>query len=747
MRQEAVNTFEGGVNYDLNPLTTPANILTDAINSGFITFNGDELALQTDAGNTTIKYLETDVHLTQAFYPLGIKEYGGVLYIISGKHPTNTTSLYDTEVPYAVGDIVYNTILDVDYYFECLTAGGNNLPTSTISDENWLYIGIEKDFINKYGSVEFGSYPSPEIINADIFDTSVDFDLVNEIATPGEEFKLELYKPKIINRSIFRAGVYVNFHKVIGSTLVTDNISYDAFTYDVTNKVATKNPASYKNIYKVKLYHQLTNGYIDLTDNVWEQYAKYVGQNDAEDLNMTGPPRFWFNDNNFNYHCPHNFKGKLVTSVELEELDVFKLSSIRVDYTDPNYEVNFGLTYTETAQWNQGISPNTCTIYYTTDGSEPNTQEVVLTTTVLTNQDVTSFIISFDDTIPGTYNGKTMRYKIIPDFYFDGVEIDKVDIPQQFLDLHTIVGSQLITSEMAGVKFITQPATNLCEVGNTGYRIADYLDLVNNNDENLDSNLDPAGTDVYQFYNDNITPNVGGNYLGSYTIGLTGLAELASEGPIMLNSNIRDYVISLLEATLVKVYDVTCTTVILTVNVNATYGATIPITVMQGATSIVGTATGPTTFTFPILPGVNYTISPSSSMNGIIDAYDYIGNTLVDEEITYGFVIDLHMIGNPIVPGGTDYEDFFTVNVPIGSLNISFTNFTNEQTNVTFSPTTENVNIVGGESDVVFSYDSTLGDPTYLVTFSSAAVQTTYINIADSVVLIGDAILLETYTL
>jgi hypothetical protein len=54
MKKEAVNTFSGGLNYDLNPITTPNNVLTECINGTFVTFNGDELALQNDAGNTKI---------------------------------------------------------------------------------------------------------------------------------------------------------------------------------------------------------------------------------------------------------------------------------------------------------------------------------------------------------------------------------------------------------------------------------------------------------------------------------------------------------------------------------------------------------------------------------------------------------------------------------------------------------------------------------------------------------------------
>lgn len=87
MRQETINTFDKGLNKDLNPVVTPNNVLTDALNATFVTFNGDELTLQNDSGNTVIPIpgKDTPVKLSEGFYPIGIREYGGVLYIVSGK--------------------------------------------------------------------------------------------------------------------------------------------------------------------------------------------------------------------------------------------------------------------------------------------------------------------------------------------------------------------------------------------------------------------------------------------------------------------------------------------------------------------------------------------------------------------------------------------------------------------------------------------------------------------------------------
>ena len=96
MKKETVNTFTGGMNKDLNPLVTPNDILTDALNAQMLTFNGDELSLQTDAGNTKIKVGDDYIKLTEGFYPLGIKEHGGVLYIVSGKKGLNENGNPDT---------------------------------------------------------------------------------------------------------------------------------------------------------------------------------------------------------------------------------------------------------------------------------------------------------------------------------------------------------------------------------------------------------------------------------------------------------------------------------------------------------------------------------------------------------------------------------------------------------------------------------------------------------------------------
>ena len=82
MRKVANNTFNGGLLMDLQPLTTPNSVLTDCLNGTIITYDGNEFVLQGDDGNCRV----IGCRLPKDFIPLGMKEYGGIIYIVS-KNP------------------------------------------------------------------------------------------------------------------------------------------------------------------------------------------------------------------------------------------------------------------------------------------------------------------------------------------------------------------------------------------------------------------------------------------------------------------------------------------------------------------------------------------------------------------------------------------------------------------------------------------------------------------------------------
>lgn len=83
MSKIAANTFSGGLQLDLNVLSVSNSVLTDALNVSLVTMNGDEAVLQNDVGNAKINLSAGGVQLTEGFVPVGMKEYGGILYIFS----------------------------------------------------------------------------------------------------------------------------------------------------------------------------------------------------------------------------------------------------------------------------------------------------------------------------------------------------------------------------------------------------------------------------------------------------------------------------------------------------------------------------------------------------------------------------------------------------------------------------------------------------------------------------------------
>lgn len=76
MKQSTQSSFNEGLLMDMNPLVTPQTCLSDCLNGTLITFNGNEFTLQNDSGNVSIE----GGKLPNGFIPVGMKEYGGIIY-------------------------------------------------------------------------------------------------------------------------------------------------------------------------------------------------------------------------------------------------------------------------------------------------------------------------------------------------------------------------------------------------------------------------------------------------------------------------------------------------------------------------------------------------------------------------------------------------------------------------------------------------------------------------------------------
>ena len=114
LRQTQTNTFSDGLNMDLHPLTTPNTILTDCVNGTMITYNDNEFVLQNDRGNS-----ETNCKLSKGYYPVAMKEYNGVLYIISHNPEEQKTEIGSYPAPTQNNDHLTLTQNIIYPWLEC----------------------------------------------------------------------------------------------------------------------------------------------------------------------------------------------------------------------------------------------------------------------------------------------------------------------------------------------------------------------------------------------------------------------------------------------------------------------------------------------------------------------------------------------------------------------------------------------------------------------------------------------------
>ena len=93
MKKQATNQFIDGLVTDFHPLTAKNTTLTSALNATLVTTKGNEMVLQNDVGNLkageTINNTFIEAQLKEDYIPIGIKEYGGIIYITSYNPKTN----------------------------------------------------------------------------------------------------------------------------------------------------------------------------------------------------------------------------------------------------------------------------------------------------------------------------------------------------------------------------------------------------------------------------------------------------------------------------------------------------------------------------------------------------------------------------------------------------------------------------------------------------------------------------------
>ena len=87
--EQATNQFNKGLQMDTHPMVQSNDSLTDCLNGTLITMNGNEVILQNDMGNRRVN----NAFLPAGYQPIGIKEYGGIIYIAAYNPITNKSQI------------------------------------------------------------------------------------------------------------------------------------------------------------------------------------------------------------------------------------------------------------------------------------------------------------------------------------------------------------------------------------------------------------------------------------------------------------------------------------------------------------------------------------------------------------------------------------------------------------------------------------------------------------------------------
>lgn len=608
MKKEAISTFNEGLNYDLNVLTTPNNMLTDCVNGTFITFNGDELALQNDSGNTTLRYnlgssvnpKWIDVSLSPGFYPIAMKEYGGILYIVSACNP-NSIEVWNENEIYNVDNIVKVKVGAGWNYYRCKLTPELNLPPNEYLS-NWEILK-ESDLKR----VEIGSFPSPIKLGVEKKYKNINYNVVNN--------KSSLYLPTVINDNMFQAGTYITFDAV--NNLDTDYLSY--YKYDMNG-----NPTYVKKIYNVKFLQQLNSGYIDLTTGLWDKFAEHTGY----PLNLDDV-RFWFSDNTFKFYCPNNFKGKPVITTEIETLKEFKILSSTINSSGDGYEIIIRVLLKN----DNALDISRILFKYKIDDGQE--KEEIYRDSV---DNIFTIIkkVKIEDT--KDKNG-IFTYTITPVIFYEDVNITS-EIPLDYYKNNNYIleGSKMLSTGLDD--YIFSKSNYVCKLlGNIWTGEAEYWKLIlkNKNNQNITPSLSFSEEPYYfekYVQGENYTDDP--NRIGYFTVDSSGKALFRNWSPLYMSEGVssRKELINLLNEQQVISEDQRCTPAILTLKTNKKLHAfceskvTLSTETGYSKTINITDENGEDTFVFDVIKNTPFTITVSYKKSMISRWKDPINETV-----------------------------------------------------------------------------------------------------------------------
>ena len=193
--EQATNQFNKGLQLDTHPMVQSNDTLTDCLNGTLITMNGNEVILQNDMGNRRVD----KAFLPPGYEPVGMKEYGGIIYVASYNPITNKSQIGSFPSPQK--KLSSNTNGEAqNFNFESFTSGSNietdeNLELTVLKSDSFM-LPLTRDLTLRAGD-KFAVYSEglsdPEIVKLLTNYNNVDSRFPNKAYTPkNRKYTLQL---------------------------------------------------------------------------------------------------------------------------------------------------------------------------------------------------------------------------------------------------------------------------------------------------------------------------------------------------------------------------------------------------------------------------------------------------------------------------------------------------------------------------------------------------------------------------
>ena len=126
--EQATNTFSKGLQLDTHPMVQSNESLSDCLNGTLITMNGNEVILQNDMGNRRVN----NAFLPSGYEPVGMKEYGGIIYVAAYNPITNKSQIGSFPSPQKKIDSITDPKLSGEFDFGSFFSDSNKEKDSNL---------------------------------------------------------------------------------------------------------------------------------------------------------------------------------------------------------------------------------------------------------------------------------------------------------------------------------------------------------------------------------------------------------------------------------------------------------------------------------------------------------------------------------------------------------------------------------------------------------------------------------------